>query len=173
MASARAVLRSQATLHGDDLSDLFRTLNIHLVRDTGDERFMTLFYCVLDAASCSLRWISGGHNPALLWRKSSRAVEEFGSTGMPLGIMEDAEFERCGPVDLAPGDVFLIGTDGIWEAHNAAGEMFGQERFLAVLSANSDRSSQEIYDAVVEAVTDFRGGVPQEDDITLVVIKVL
>ena len=173
MASARAVLRSHATLHGDDLSDLFRTLNVHLVRDTGDERFMTLFYCVLDAESRSVWWVSGGHNPGLLWRKSSGEIEELGSTGMPLGIMEDAEFSQAGPIALESGDVFLIGTDGIWEAHNAAGEMFGNDRFLNVLGANADGTSQAIYDSVVGAVADFRCGVPQEDDITLVVIKVL
>ena len=172
MASARAALRSQATLHGDDLSDLFRTLNIHLVRDTGDERFMTLFYCVLDAASRSLRWISAGHNPALLWRASSRTVDEFGSTGMVLGVLEDEEFGQAGPVELKPGDVFLIGTDGIWEAHNTAGEMFGNDRLLDVLEANAEGTSQIIYDAVVDAVADFHRGIPQEDDITLVVIKV-
>ena len=172
MASARAVLRSHATLHGDDLSDLFRTLNVHLVRDTDDERFMTLFYCVLDALRRSVYWVSGGHNPGVLWRKATGEIEELGSTGMPLGIMEDAEFGQAGPVELESGDVFLIGTDGIWEAHNAAREMFGQDRFLAVLAANVDGTSQAIYDAVVDAVADFRGGTPQEDDKTLVVIKV-
>ncbi len=173
MASARAMLRSHATLHGDDLSDLFRTLNVHLVRDTGDERFMTLFYGVLDSKQRSLWWVSGGHDPAVLWRQASGAIEELGNTGMALGIIEEAEFDRAGPAGLEPGDVFLIGTDGAWETQNAKGELFGWDRFLEVFGANARKSSQEIYDAIVEALTEFRDGGPQADDITLVIVKVL
>jgi len=173
MASARAVLRSHATLHGDDLSRLFEALNAHLVRDTGDERFMTLFYAVLDATSRSVNWVSGGHDPGVLWRSSARAIERLPNTGMPLGVMEDATYDQAGPVTLEPGDLFVVGTDGIWETHNAAGEMFGQQRFEDVLAARSGGTSEEIYAAVVAAAAEFRHDAPQEDDITLVVIKAL
>ena len=173
MASARAVLRSHATLHGDDLSRLFEALNGHLVRDTGDERFMTLFYAVLDATSRSVNWVSGGHDPGVLWRSSARSIERLPNTGMPLGVMEDATYEQAGPVTLEPGDLFVVGTDGIWETHNAAGEMFGQQRFEDVLAARAGGTSEEIYAAVVAAAAEFRHDAPQEDDITLVVIKAL
>ena len=173
MASARAVLRSHAVLHGNDLSDLFRTLNIHLVRDTGDERFMTLFYGVLEANERRLWWVSGGHDPGVLWRGAAGTVEALGNTGMPLGVLEEAEYGRAGPVALEPGDVFLVGTDGIWETHNTSGEMFGRERFLEVLRGCAGCSARNIFNAIVEAARAFRGGAAQEDDITLVVVKVL
>jgi sigma-B regulation protein RsbU (phosphoserine phosphatase) len=171
MASARAVLRSQAGSHGLDLSALFARLNDHLVRDTGDERFMTLFYGVLDAGARTLTWTSGGHDPALWLRRASGEIEELPNTGIPLGVMERAEFGQEGPVTLQSGDIVLIGTDGIWETASAQGEEFGKSRLRAILTENAGLDSEGIRAAVVRAVADFRAGGPQEDDITLVVIK--
>ena len=173
MASARGVLRSHAGNHVADLDKLFDTLNTHLVRDTGDERFMTLFYAVLDAEDRSLRWVSGGHDPALWVRRSSGSIEELPTTGIPLGVLEQADFPQAGPVTLESGDLIVIGTDGIWEAHNEAGEMFGKQRLRDMLAANADRPAADIHAAVVQAVHGFRKPGPQEDDITLVVIKAL
>ena len=171
MASARGVLRSYAGRHGGDLSGLFGALNTHLFRDTGDERFMTLFYGVVDAQSRSLRWTSGGHDPAMWLRRGTGEVEELANTGIPLGIMERFEFDSGGPVILERGDVVLIGTDGIWEARNSGAEMFGKGRLREILKSSADKSAEEIYDAVVEAVKAHITGMPQADDITLVVIK--
>ncbi len=173
MASARGVLRSHAARHGGDLGGLFAALNTHLVRDTGEERFMTLFYGVLDAPTRSLRWTSGGHDPALWLRGGTGQIEELPNTGVPLGILEDAVYEQGGPVTLAPGDVVLIGTDGIWEAANPAGELFGKDRLRRIISASAARPAGEIRAAVVAAVHDFRAAEPQKDDITLVVVKAL
>jgi len=173
MASARAVLRSHAGRHGGDLGDLFGALNRHLVRDTGDDRFVTLFYGALDAASRSLTWTSAGHDPPLWLRRASGRIEELPNTGIPLGILEDAAYEGCGPVTLEAGDVVLIGTDGIWEAANAADEQFGKDRLREILTACADRTAEQIHAAVVQAVHAFRADRAQMDDITLVVIKAL
>ena len=173
MASARAVLRSHAARHGADLGELFGELNRHLVRDTGDGRFMTLFYGVLNAEDRSLRWTSGGHDPALWLRHGGREIDELPNTGIPLGVVEDATYTRAGPITLERGDIVLIGTDGIWEARNAAKEMFGKGRLRDLLTADASLSAEAIHTAVVEAVRQFRAGEPQADDITLVVIKAL
>ncbi|HUS92388.1 MAG TPA: SpoIIE family protein phosphatase [Phycisphaerae bacterium] len=173
MASARAVLRSQAGRYGADLGELFASLNRHLVRDTGEERFITLFYGVLDAAQRALWWTSGGHDPPLWLRRATGRIEELPNTGIPLGVMEDADYPQAGPVTLAAGDIVVIGTDGIWEAQDAAGEMFGKKRLRELLARTADRGAREIYDEVVRAVNAFRGPAPQTDDITLVVIKAL
>ncbi len=170
MASARGVLRSHAAAHGD-LGELFAHVNRHLVRDTGEERFMTLFYGVLDGPGRTLSWISGGHDPAIWLRRTGGRFEELPNTGVPLGILEEAPYASAGPVRLEPGDVVLIGTDGIWEATNAAGEQFGKDRLRQVMAANAERTAAEIHSAVVEAVAAFRGTEPQKDDVTLVVIK--
>ncbi len=173
MASARGVLRSHAGRHGGDLSELFSVLNTHLVRDTGETRFMTLFYGVLDANNRSLMWTSGGHDPAIWLRRSMGKIEELPNTGVPLGILEDATFERVEPVTLEAGDIVAIGTDGIWEAANAAGDMFGKDRMREVLSASVEKSAAEIHTSVVAAVNEFLGSTHQQDDITLVIIKAM
>ncbi|HDZ20248.1 hypothetical protein LCGC14_0018480 [marine sediment metagenome] len=173
MASARAVLRSHAGRLGGDLSELFATLNRHLVRDTGDARFMTLFYGILDDAARSLRWTSGGHDPAIWLRCSTGLFEEMPNTGIPLGVLEGMTFGEGGPVTLEAGDVVVIGTDGIWEAANEAGDMFGKDRLREIIGANADKPARYIYATVVDAVNEFLGAAPQLDDVTLVVIKAL
>ena len=173
MASARGALRSHAGLHGGDLGKVLGALNRHLARDTGDSRFMTLFYCVLDGQKRELRWVSAGHDPALWLRRGADCIEELGSDGLVLGVEEDWAYRQSGPISLQSGDVVLIGTDGAWEARNAEGEMFGKQRFRDAFLAACDRPAAEICAALVEAVKAFRGEAPQEDDITLVAIKAL
>ncbi len=173
MASARGVLRSNAGQCGIDLTNLFQILNRHLVRDTDHDRFMTLFYGVLDAKTRELWWISGGHDPALWLRRTSGQIEELPNTGVPLGIIEDTDYGQAGPVTLEKGDIIVVGTDGIWEAHNLSGEMFDKKRLCDLLAGSSKLSAEQIHQTVIEAVNLFRNGAPQEDDITLVVIKAL
>ena len=173
MASARAVLRSHAARHGADLGKLFDDLNRHLVRDTGDGRFMTLFYGMLDSADRSLRWTSGGHDPALRLRRATGEIDELPNTGLPLGVLDAATYGSAGPVTIAPGDVILIGTDGIWEAQNGRREMFGKQRLRDLLQAGAESTAEQIHADVVRAVHEFRAGAPQADDVTLVVIKAL
>ncbi|HUT56604.1 MAG TPA: SpoIIE family protein phosphatase [Phycisphaerae bacterium] len=173
MASARAVLRSRAVGAGQDLEALFAALNSSLVRDTGEDRFMTLFYGVLDGPGRTIRWTSGGHDPPLWLRRATGHIEELPNTGIPLGVLEGVSFPQAGPVSIDTGDVIVIGTDGIWEAENASHEMFGKERLADVMKAFAGRSAADIRAAVVEAVRAFCRDAPQRDDITLVVIKAL
>ena len=134
MASARAVLRSHAESEFDDLGSMFADINTHLVRDTGDERFLTMFYGVIDADDRTLRWVSGGHDPALWFRYGNAADPTVGldNDGLVLGVLEEVPYATAGPITLSPGDIIAVGTDGIWEACNPAGEDFGRDRFWQV-----------------------------------------
>jgi sigma-B regulation protein RsbU (phosphoserine phosphatase) len=171
MATARSMLRINAKYHGTDLARLFAELNRQLVSDTGDDKFMTLFYGLLDDDSRSLVWVSGGHDPALWYHKAGGDIEELPNTGMLMGLTEEAGYDQAGPVRLEKGDLVVIGTDGIWETQNIDGEAFGKERFLDIIRAASDRKAQDICLEVTESVTRFRGSAEQTDDITLVVAK--
>ena len=82
-------------------------------------------------------------------------------------------YEQAKPVSLKQGDIIVVGTDGIWEAENENEEMFGKERMMSVIKENVDKSSEEICQAVVDAVLDYCPPHPQDDDITIVVIKVV
>ena len=171
MATARSVLRSNAHRYGTDLTTLFEVLNRHIESDTDYDKFITLFYGILDANQKSLIWVSGGHDPALWYHKDNGKIEELPNTGLPVGITEDASFEQGGPVSLKAGDIVVIGTDGIWEAQNERGVMFGKERLRNIVIRESEKPANEICSGIIEDVTNFRSPAPQLDDITLVVIK--
>jgi sigma-B regulation protein RsbU (phosphoserine phosphatase) len=171
MASGRAVLRSHASHNGVDLPKLFGDVNNQLVRDTGDERFMTLFYGMLDAERRELTYASAGHDPVLWYRRGEGVVEPLGNTGIPLGIVNDWAYQQAGPMTLADGDVLVLTTDGIREAKNPAGEEFGSDRLAEVIEATATESAETIYAAIVRGVRDWQSSAIQEDDITLVVIK--
>ena len=171
MATARSVLRSNAQNYGADLTKLFEVLNRHIESDTDYDKFITLFYGILDANQKSLVWVSGGHDPALWYHKDNGKIEELPNTGLPVGIMENASFEQGGPVFLKAGDVVVIGTDGIWEAQNNSGVMFGKERLRNIVIRESDKPANEICSRIIDDVTNFSSPTPQLDDITLVVIK--
>jgi sigma-B regulation protein RsbU (phosphoserine phosphatase) len=172
MASARGMLRAHAGGGSSDLSALSSALNHQLARDVGDGRFMTLFYGVLDARDRSLRWCSAGHGPVFLYRNRNGEVEELETTGIPLGIMAAGAWEGAGPIVLESGDILLVGTDGLWEARDLAEEVFGPERLHTTLLSRRHETAAKIYAAAMEAVRVFRGDGRQEDDVTLVVVKV-
>lgn len=171
MASVSGVLRSSVAAGSDDLEDLFVRLNHFLSKDVGDTRFMTLFFAQFDRRQKSFCWISAGHGPVYHYRADSGTIEEIPVAGMPLGIMEDAAFLETCRDSLPPGDLLAIGTDGIWETHNAAGEQFGEERFKQLLVENASAEADAIYSVVTSAVQEFLAAEPQDDDITLVIVK--
>ncbi len=92
--------------------------------------------------------------------------------GLPLGVMEDAEYKES-QKQINPGQIILIGTDGIKEAVNANREMFGNKRLLNVIRDYADKSAREILDKAFESLNNFRHPLEADDDETLVVIKVL
>ncbi|MBW7989849.1 MAG: SpoIIE family protein phosphatase [Planctomycetes bacterium] len=171
MTTVRGVLRSNAQHYGADLTKLFEVLNRHIESDTDYDKFITLFYGILDANQKSLVWASGGHDPALWFHKNNGKIEELPNTGMAVGVMENASFEQGGPVFFKAGDVVVIGTDGIWEAQNESGVMFGKDRLRNIIIRDSDKSATEICSQIIDDVTNFSAPTPQLDDITLVVIK--
>lgn len=171
MAAARGVLRSNAPQYKEDLCGLFKVMNTHLLRDTGEDRFMTLFYCKLECDKRKVQWISGGHDPALLYRADIDKFEQLSNSGIPLGILTDAEYTSNDSLILNPGDILVAGTDGIWEAGMKQKKMFGKERMKKIIRDSKDLSAKEIQDKIINAVIDFIGYNPRQDDITLFIIK--
>jgi len=173
MATARAFLRMCASQSGT-LSQIITEMNHHLAQDVLDtSRFMTLFYLALDPEEESVRWVRAGHDPALLYDPSRDKFEELKGRGMALGVDENFSYEENSKTGLARGQIIAIGTDGIWEAHNKDGEMFGKERFRNVIRENADADAEGILNAVYDALSRYTVGVKSEDDITLVVIKIM
>jgi len=171
MISSGSILRNNAPRHGDNLSAAITELNRHLVINSEPGKFMTLFYGLLDDSDKTLSWASAGHDPAIWYHAESGKFTEMENTGMPLGVMDDAQFGQADPVTLCAGDIVVIGTDGIWEAQNTADQMYGKKRLLDLISIHKDKSAGQIASLVVESVLEFCSDTPPADDITLLVIK--
>ena len=171
MASARGALRAYAFQNTQSLSDLFASLNFHLVKDTKEGQFLTLFFGILDEARTSLSWVSAGHEAALWLKKREGTIQELPNTGMPLGITPEVEHSLAGPISFEAGDMVLISTDGIRETRNPEKEMFGTDRLQTLLKEHAHLQTREVCQKIVSALEDFRRGTVQEDDVTMVLIK--
>jgi sigma-B regulation protein RsbU (phosphoserine phosphatase) len=173
MATARALIRGLVT-RPENLAESLTQVNSLLAADVRDSgRFMSLFFLMIEEDSRVISWVRAGHDPAILYDPATETVEELMGPGMVLGVEEDYFYEHVEKTIETDGTIILIGTDGIWETHNGEGEMFGKDRLYQIIRKNDQKSAGAIQDAVLEAVSDFRGDAEQEDDITIVVIKVL
>jgi sigma-B regulation protein RsbU (phosphoserine phosphatase) len=171
MTSARAFLRQRASKTGY-LNQILADVNRELARDVEDSgRFMTLFICEIDRPNYIIRWVNAGHDPAFTFDPDAENFDELAGHSLPLGVSEKAayqEFQR----KIAPGQILLIGTDGIWESQNSEGQMFGKERFRHVISAHARDTAVEILQAVIDELDRFTHPLGNKDDVTLVVVKV-
>ena len=172
MTTVRALLRSRLD-QPCSITDAVNDVNRLLHRDTAASgSFVTLFLLEVDPAAGSLAWVRAGHDPAVLYSAAGDALRELGGPGMALGVDEAGSYRSGKWSGLSDGDVLLIGTDGIWETQNSAGEKFGKERIGEILRSHHRRSAALILQAILLAIEGFRGKRQQEDDITLMVIKV-
>jgi len=171
MATARAFLRQRSSMSGS-IARIVSDVNRQMTRDVEETgRFMTLVFSEIDTQERCIRWVTAGHDPAIIYDISSDSFDELGGRGLPLGVFEDSAY-RESRRKIAPGQIILIGTDGIWEAHNQQGEMFGKDALRRIIRAHANKPAREIIVAVLDAVEGFRSSREQEDDVTLVVIKV-
>ncbi len=172
MATVRALIRQRCFSYGN-IDQVVSGVNRQLAQDVKDSgRFMTLFYAEIDRQNKYIRWLSAGHEPAIIYDPDTSAFEELSSKGaLPLGIFENAEYKET-QREIAPGQIIVIATDGIWEALNPEGEMFGKDRVYNIIRQNASASAIEIQSTIFEALNRFRKDVTFEDDITLVVIKI-
>jgi sigma-B regulation protein RsbU (phosphoserine phosphatase) len=171
MTTARAFLRLRALQPGDP-GQVVSEVNRLLAMDTvGTGRFMTLFYLELAQDRGELRWVRAGHDPAMLYDPTTDTFTDLGGPGLPLGAVEDYAYQDSVRPGLKPGQVLLVGSDGLWEARNQAGEMFGKDRVRAVIRANAHLPAGEVLETLLSAMTAFRGSQPVEDDVTLVVLR--
>lgn len=172
MTTARAFLRMRAAQPGSD-SEIISEMNNHLANDVhGTGKFMTMFYLAIDPEKRELTWVRAGHDPALVYTPATDRFEELKGTGIALGVVDDFLYHEHHKQGLQNGQVIAVGTDGIWEAFNGEGQMFGKQRLREILRANAGSTAEDILGAVYAALHTFMNGAKYADDITLVIIKV-
>ena len=171
MTTVRALLRQRLSLPGD-LAAVFKDVNRQLAQDVGDSgRFVTLTALAVNPGTGSLVWVRAGHDPAILYDPGARRFTSLAGPGLALGVDGGFGYVQQRRDHLTPGSIILIGTDGLWEACNAQGDMFGKERVREVLRRHVGEPAAVIRDGLVAALGNFRGRADLEDDVTLVVIK--
>ncbi|HEV3330195.1 MAG TPA: SpoIIE family protein phosphatase [Bryobacteraceae bacterium] len=152
----------------DSLKPRMERLNQFLNDRTGGEKYATVFQCLLHSYG-QFQYINAAHCPALLVRPSGR-LSELDATGMPVGLIEGAEFTLADGT-LFSGDKLVIYSDGVTESQSAQGEFFGKKRLYNLLTAHAAEPCTAIHDAIQEAVTAFAEGAVQSDDITVLVLE--
>jgi sigma-B regulation protein RsbU (phosphoserine phosphatase) len=171
MATARAFLKCRISQPGQ-IPEKIADVNVLLTSDTDDTgEFLTLFYAEIDVSQRKIQWIRAGHGPALLYDPIDDRFEELTGPGAALGFDVELHFSVNSKEDLSHGQILCIGTDGIWETRNPQGEEFGWQRIRKIIRQKSHLPAAIILTAIIDAVGEFRSGSRQEDDLTLVIIK--
>jgi len=167
MASARSMLRAVAQA-SESPGEVLRRANDPLATDIPPNMFVTCFYGVLDPKSGSFTYANAGHNLPYL-RHSGGDAEELRARGMPLGLMPSMSYEEKETI-LQAGEAALFYSDGLVEAHDPEGEMFGFPRVRAQVAERGEERSLGEY--LMEELYSFVGeGWEQEDDITLLTLR--
>ncbi len=166
MASTRSMLRAVAQ-SSESPGDVLRKVNDPLVTDIPPNMFVTCFYAILDPKRGSLSYANAGHDVPYLHRNGD--AEELRARGMPLGLMPGMSYEEK-ETTLEPGEAALVYSDGLVEAHDPKGEMFGFPRLQALVAEHAEERS--LGDILLEELYSFVGeGWEQEDDITLLTLR--
>ncbi|MDQ3013564.1 MAG: SpoIIE family protein phosphatase, partial [Acidobacteriota bacterium] len=168
MSSIHAAVRAHTTTRLS-ASEVIGEINQYIYDNTPANRYVTLFYSELDPRSHQLTYINAGHNPPMLVRASGE-VTTLDIGGFPVGITQFCDY-REGWVELEPGDVLVIYSDGVTESQNEEGEEFDESRLVEIVQRNRGRTAAGLRDRIDEALAKFVGKAKTVDDLTLVIVK--
>jgi serine phosphatase RsbU (regulator of sigma subunit)/CHASE2 domain-containing sensor protein len=160
----RLVVRS-----GQDFQADINAANKLLVANNREEMFTTLFCGVIDAPSGAMTYCNCGHNPPLVLRAGESTFEPLRNCGPPLGIVDSVNYVPRS-IELKPGDMLLLYTDGVTEAENAQAAQFGMQRLEQALLEMRGHPARSVVEHVIRRVAEFANGAPQSDDITCVAV---
>jgi len=173
VTQVRSMLR-MAVRMSSDLSVIATHINTQLCEDLPSGRFVTCWLGQLDASAGTLTAVSGGQAPLLHYVAAGDRFEVLAADSPPFGLFDAGPIAVPAPRTLAPGDVFAVLSDGIFEATDPADpaeDAFGHERVEALIREHRDDSAAEILEAIRSAETAFTRGEPADDDRTILIIK--
>ncbi len=176
MASLQSLVRTNLAVREGDLTRLMTELSQRVYDETTLDRYVTLFFGILDTSELTFRYVNAGHNAPLFFRKwnlsrRSSELETLEQGGPPLGLFPGSRYV-VGQTSLQEGDVLVLYTDGVSEANNEHGEEFGEERLRHVVRSSISMSASEMCQEGVRQLDKFTRSSPQWDDMTLAVVKV-
>jgi phosphoserine phosphatase RsbU/P len=170
MAVSRTVLRAKA-MGNSDAAEVIKDANTLIASDSESGMFVTLFYAILDLKKRTMDYVNAGHNPPVMFIRKTGYLECLTTEGIALGAMDTIEPEEK-KINLESGDVIVFYTDGVTEAIDNKGELFGEERLYELVKSSNNLSAKDMVDKINESVREFSQDQSQFDDITLMVLKV-
>ena len=126
----------------------------------------------MDQGNRCLEWVRAGHDPGIFYDPESDLFEDLAGPGLALGIDGEWTYVTNRKEDLNKGQIIVLGTDGIWEAQNSEGKMFGKEALYGLIRENADAEADTLLDIIIDSLDHFRDGFNLQDDVTLIVVKI-
>lgn len=170
MVMIRTVFVTYINREDVDCASVVRAINDSLSADFAIDKFATLFFMIYDRQTGELAFSNAGHGPLFCYRASLGGCTLSKLDGMPIGIMEDADYLQA-KVKLSSGDIILLYTDGITEMRNEEKVDYGLPRLQKLLIENVHLNADELVEKIVSDVDEFKGNEPPHDDMTVLVLK--
>ncbi len=170
VTQARSMLRMGLRV-GVGMRAIAEHMNRQLCDDLPAGRFITAWIGLLDSSAHTLLTFSAGQAPLLHYHASDQSIEVLGAEAMPFGILEDMDAEIPPARPLEPGDLFVVLSDGFYEAARPSGEQFGEKRICDIVRSSAGQSAAELIQTIRAAMEEFTGPIEPADDQTAVVVK--
>ena len=176
IAPALSVTQMQAMLRiafrlGANLESAYTQVNNRLAETLPSDRFITAFIGLLDPLTHRLRFHSGGQGPIFHYQAAAGKCAGYKPTSFPLGAMPVSRLKPAVTLDMRPGDILVLLSDGFYEYQDAAGEQFGETRVQDIIGAHRDKPMADLLSILFQSVDAFARGEPQQDDMTGVLVK--
>lgn len=169
MALSRTIIRA-SVLQAERLAEGIRQANQLICQDSPSGMFVTLFYGQLNPRTGQFTYVNGGHNPPIHYNAKTGKLTRLTRTGMALGVEIDTPYEQE-TINIEPGDFVLLYTDGVTEAFDHQGQLFGEKRLEELLIEHSSSTARELVDQIVESVKQFSSRDQPSDDLTIVTLS--
>jgi serine phosphatase RsbU (regulator of sigma subunit) len=170
MASVRAMIHVLARMYSDP-SQIVSRLAEMIAPDLDEGRFLTFLLVALDPVKHELTFCNAGHGPALVYHRATESFQTLNSTSLPLGFLTEFGARNGPTLEMGPGDLLVLATDGLIELQNAEHELFGRKRLEAVIREYCSLAVQDIVMAIQDDVAEFLGDCHPLDDVTLMVLE--
>jgi serine phosphatase RsbU (regulator of sigma subunit) len=170
MAVVKALAKSAALRGTDSVAEVLRTANAEVSRENPEAMFVTAFAGLLELTTGRLVYCNAGHEPPLLLREGAEPLRLVGSGGPPLCVLEDYPYESAEQL-LAPGHTLCLVTDGVTEAMNAKGELYGTGRLAALLAGLPAFDPSLVVNEIETSIAEFARGTEPADDITVLALQ--
>ncbi len=168
MMRGKTLMRSQTAFFSDP-AQIMQKVNRELCENNEEMMFITSFFCILDLLTGELTYVNAGHNPPLIYRKEEKSSQYIKNEAeLVLAVMEDMEYQKH-RLWMKPGDRLFLYTDGVTEAMNEQGNLYGEHYLLEVINGEECKEvyGRTLLQAVKESIQNFSGKAEQTDDITM------